>query len=105
MSPVIRQIFEDAYGSKKYYFKKFVPNGDYGHLFIDIDYGIFHNALMKLANREVTSNAAEQLLQATVALFEYESQEILYKIIERNLKIGISLDNFLDVIGEKETKF
>ena len=105
MSPVIRQIFEDTYGPQKYYIKKFVPNGDYGHLFIDIDYDTFHNTLMKLANREVTGDAAEELLQATVALFEYESQEILYKIIDRNLKIGISLDNFLDVIGEKETKF
>lgn len=105
MSPVIRQIFEDTYGSQKYYIKKFVPNGDYGHLFIDLDYDTFHNTLMKLANREVTGDAAERLLQKTVALFEYESQEILYNIIDRNLKIGISLDNFLDVIGEKETKF
>lgn len=105
MSPVWRQIFEDTYGPQKYYIKKFVPNGDYGHLFIDIDYDTFHNTLIKLTNREVTGDAAERLLQATVALFEYESQEILYKIIDRNLKIGISLDNFLDVIGEKESKF
>lgn len=105
MSPVIRQIFEDTYGKQKYYIKKFVPNGYYGHLFIDIDYDTFHNTLMKLANREVTGDAAERLLQDTVALFEYESQEILYKIIDRNLKIGISLDNFLDVVGEKESKF
>lgn len=105
MSPVIRQIFEDTYGPQKYYIKTFVPNGYYGHLFIDIDYDTFHNTLMKLANREVTGDAAERMLQDTVALFEYESQEILYKIIERNLKIGISLDNFLDVIGEKDTKF
>ena len=105
MSPVIRQIFEDTYGPQKYYIKKFVPNGDYGHLFIDIDYDTFHNTLMKLANREVTGDAAERLLQDTVALFESESQEILYKIIDRNLKIGVSLDNFLDVIGEKESKF
>jgi DNA ligase-1 len=105
MSPIWRQIFEDTYGPQKYYIKKFVPNGEYGHLFIDIDYDTFHNTLMKLANREVTGDAAERLLQATVALFEYESQEILYKIIDRNLKIGISLDNFLDVIGEKESKF
>lgn len=105
MSPVIRQIFEDTYGPQKYYIKIFVPDGEYGDLTIDNDYITFHNTLMKLANREVTGDAAERLLQATVALFEYESQEILYKIIERNLKIGISLDNFLDVIGEKETKF
>lgn len=105
MSPIWRQIFEDTYGPQKYYIKKFVPNGYYGHLFIDIDYDTFHNTLMKLANREVTGDAAERLLQDTVALFEYESQEILYKIIDRNLKIGVSLDNFLDVIGEKASKF
>lgn len=105
MSPVIRQIFEDTYGPQKYYIKIFVPDGEYGDLSIDNDYDTFRNALMKLANREVTGIAAERLLQKTVALFDYESQEILYKIIERNLKIGISLDNFLDVIGEKETKF
>lgn len=105
MSPIWRQIFEDTYGPQKYYIKKFVPNGEYGHLFIDIDYDTFHNTLMKLANREVTGDAAERLLQDTVALFEYESQEILYKIIDRNLKIGISLDNFLAVTGEKMEKF
>lgn len=105
MSPVIRLIFEDTYGPQKYYIKIFVPDGEYGDLTIDNDYITFHNTLMKLANREVTGDAAERLLQKTVALYDYESQEILYKIIERNLKIGISLDNFLDVIGEKESKF
>lgn len=105
MSPVIRQIFEDTYGSQKYYLKIFVPDGEYGDLTIDNDYITFHDTLMKLANREVTGDTAERLLQKTVALYDYESQEILYKIIERNLKIGISLDNFLDVIGEKESKF
>ena len=105
MSPVIRQIFEDTYGSQKYYIKTFVPDGEYGDLIIDNDYITFHNTLMKLANREVSGDAAERLLQKTVALYDYESQEILYKIIERNLKIGISLDNFLDVIGEKDIKF
>lgn len=105
MTPVIRQIFEDTYGSQKYYIKTFVPNGEYGDLSIDNDYETFHNTLMKLTNREVTGDAAERLLQATVALFEYESQEILYKIIDRNLKIGISWDNYLSVIGQKELKF
>lgn len=105
MSQTLRLIFEDTYGPQKYYIKKFAPNGDYGHLFIDIDYDTFHNTLMKLANREVTGDAAYKLLEDTVALYDYESQEILYKIIDRNLKIGVSLDNFLDVIGEKDTKF
>lgn len=105
MSPTLRMIFEDTYGPQKYYIKKFVPDGEYGDLSIDTDYGTFHCALFDLVTRKVTGDAAERLLQKTVALYDYESQEILYKIIDRNLKIGISLDNFLDVIGEKSTKF
>ena len=52
MTPVIRQIFEDTYGPKKYYIKKFVPNCEYGHLFIDIDYDTFHNTLVQLPMAE-----------------------------------------------------
>lgn len=105
MSPTLRLIFEDTYGPQKYYIKKFAPNGDYGHLSIDVDYGTFHCTLVDLVTRKVTGDAAYKLLEDTVALYDYESQEILCKIIDRNLKVGISLDNFLDVIGEKETKF
>ena len=105
MSPIIRQIFEDTYGPQKYYIKKFEPNGDVGHLSIDIDYGTFHCTLVDLVTRKVTGDAAYKLLQDTVALYDWESQDILCRIIDRNLKIGISLDNFLDVIGEKESKF
>ena len=105
MSPTLRLIFEDTYGPQKYYIKMFVPDGEYGDLSIDNDYGTFHCTLVDLVTRKVTGDAAHRHLQKTVALYDYESQEILYKIIDRNLKIGVSLDNFLDVIGEKETKF
>ena len=105
MSPTLRLIFEDTYGPQKYYIKMFVPDGEYGDLSIDNDYGTFHCTLVDLVTRKVTGDAAHRHLQKTVALYDYESQEILYKIIDRNLKIGISLDIFLDVIGEKETKF
>ena len=105
MSPVIRQIFEDTYGKQKYYIKKFETNGESGHLFIDIDYGTFHKVLVSLTNRVVTGDAAYKMLQDTVALFEMESQEILCRIIDRNLKVGISMDNFLDVVGGREQKF
>lgn len=105
MSPTIRLIFEDTYGPQKYYIKRFVPDGEYGDLSIDTDYGTFHCTLVDLVTQKVRGDAAYRHLQKTVALYDYESQEILYKIIDRNLKVGISLDNFLDVIGEKETKF
>lgn len=105
MSDTLRLIFEDTYGPQKYFIKKFVPNGDFGHLSLDNDYGTFHCTLVDLVSRVVTGDAAYNKLQETVALFDSWSQSILCKIIDRNLKIGISLDNFLDVIGEKESKF
>lgn len=105
LNAVIKLIFEDTYGPQKYYIKKFVPNGDVGHLFIDLDYGVFHYMLMDLASRRVTGDAAYKKLQETVALYEAYSQEILCRIIDRNLKIGISWDNYLSVIGQKESKF
>lgn len=105
LNDVIKLIFEDTYGPQKYYIKKFVPNGDVGHLFIDLDYGVFHYMLMDLASRRVTGDAAYKKLQETVALYESYSQEILCRIIDRNLKIGISWDNYLSVIGHKESKF
>lgn len=105
MSPVIRQIFEDTYGPQKYYIKKFeCPQGK-GELTIDSNYNVFHNVLERLVARTVTGDAAYACLYNTVLLFDEPSQEILCRIIDRNIKIGISLDNFLDVIGEKETKF
>lgn len=105
LNDVIKLIFEDTYGPQKYYIKKFVPNGDVGHLFIDLDYEIFHCMLLDLASRRVTGDAAYKKLQETVALYESYSQEILCRIIDRNLKIGISWDNYLSVIGQKESKF
>lgn len=105
LNDVIKLIFEDTYGPQKYYIKKFEPNGNVGHLFIDLDYGVFHYMLMDLASRRVTGDAAYKKLQETVALYESYSQEILCRIIDRNLKIGISWDNYLSVIGQKESKF
>lgn len=105
MSPVWRQIFEDTYGPQKYYIKKFVPNGDVGSVSIDTGYDVFHKYLLRLANREITGDAAYLNLQTIVSLYDVESQEILCRIIGRNLKIGISWDNYLSVIGEKESKF
>lgn len=105
MNDTIKYIFNDTYGSQKYYIKTFTPNGAVGYLTLDNDYIDFHNSLLHLSNREITGNDAYNYLQQVVALYDKESQEILCKIIDRNLKIGISLDNFLDVVGGKESKF
>lgn len=105
MSPTLRLIFEDTYGPQNYYIKKFECPQGCGESTIDNDYMMFHKVLEDLSSRTVTGDAARAHLFNTVALFDKESQEILCRIIDRNLKVGISLDNFLDVIGEKETKF
>lgn len=105
MNDTIKYIFNDTYGSQKYYIKSFTPNGIFGYLTLDDDYIDFHKCLLRLSSRQITGNNAYNYLQQVVALYNEESQEILCKIIDRNLKIGISLDNFLDVVGGKEEKF
>lgn len=105
LNDVIKLIFEDTYGPQKYYIKKFIPNGEVGSVSIDTGYDVFHKYLLRLANREITGDAAYLNLQTIVSLYDAESQEILCRIIDRNLKIGISWDNYLSVIGQKESKF
>lgn len=105
LSPTLVQIFHDTYGEQKYFIKKFSCPRTSGSYTIDKNYQVFHRMLNKLSHREVTGDMAYQALYCTVALFNKLDQEILCKIIDRNLKIGISLDNFLSVIGKKSSKF
>ena len=105
INDVIKQIFEDAYGKQKYYIKKFTKPEFSGNLTLDNDYQHFRDTLVNLSKRLVTGTPAYLLLYSTVADFDVESQEILCRIIDRNLKIGISLDNFLDIIGKKSEKY
>lgn len=105
VNEVIKQIFEDTYGKQKYYIKKFTKPDFSGNLTLDKDYQYFRDTLVNLSERKVTGQTAYLLLYSTVADFDPESQEILGRIIDRNLKIGVSLDNFLDVVGGKEEKY
>lgn len=99
MSPLIKQIFEDTYGSQKYYIKKYNITSS-GSLTIDEDYDMFHAMLVKLSAREITGHYAVIVLETIINSFVVEDQWILNAIIDRNLKIGISLDNFVKVTGE-----
>lgn len=97
MSTLLQEIFEDAYDtSKKYYIKKFNIVGA-GPLTIDENYPVFKETLNKLSSRIITGNKAIQEVENVISLFEKEDQEILINIINRNLKIGVSLANFNDV--------
>lgn len=106
LNPTIQQIFEDTYGSQKYYIKQFFPVLNlFGALTLDNDYNVFHEALTRLSNREVTGNDAIGFITGVFYKFDTDSQQILRGIIDRNLKIGLSYNGYLDVIGTKESKF
>lgn len=105
MSETIRYIFNDTYGSKKYGITSFEPLDECGDLIIDSDYADFHSVLNKLHRKEVEGEEGYKLLQETVAKYDKSSQEILCKVIARNLKIGLSYDSFLNVVGINDATF
>lgn len=105
MCDIIAMIFEDTYGPVNYYIKQFDKPIDSGTLTLDNDYQVFRDTLSALASRTVTGLAAWKQLFSVVLEFDAESQEILCRIIGRNLKIGVSWSNYLNVIGQKDTKF
>lgn len=105
MCDVIAMIFEDTYGPMNYYIKQFEKPTGSGALTLDNDYQVFRDTLGALASRTVTGLAAWKQLFSVVLEFDAESQEILCRIIDRNLKIGVSWSNYLNVIGQKDTKF
>lgn len=98
-------IFQDTYDTKrKYYVKKFNVTRA-GDLTIDEDYMEFHGMLNALNARIVTGNAAVELVEMTIGMYVKEDQDLLCKILDRNLKVGISLDNFNKTNGESIDKF
>ena len=103
MSELVKNIFDDTYGTQKYYIKKFNIIGS-GELTIDDNYDIFRAVLNDLQYRKVSGNRAIAEVETIISHFIAEDQWILKAILDRNLKIGISLDNFTKVSG-KSNKF
>ena len=111
MSQLLKTIFDDTYNkSIKYYVtsKSIMGalNNEDGARTIDCDYNIFHDALMELGERKVTGYAAIERIAGVYNTFSLKSKGILLAIIDRNLKVGVSFDNFNDVLGdEKNDKY
>ena len=99
MSETLKTIWLDTYGKQKYYVKKINPTGSLfsGELTIDDNYNVFHNALEMLSSRKVTGNDAVEYIEDTITSFVPEDHDILISIVERNLKVGFSIDNFNSV--------
>ena len=101
----VNLIFQDTYDKKKkYYVKKFNVTNT-GVLTIDTSYNVFHDMLEDLNNRVITGNAAVEAVERMIGCFIKEDQDILCKILDRNLKVGVSLDNFNKTNGETIDKF
>lgn len=107
----IKIIFDDTYNTnRQYYIKKLELSNNnkinqFGELTIDENYNIFHEGLNKLNNREITGNDASIYIADIINKYNNEDKSILLKILKRNLKIGLSYDSFLDIIGERKSKF
>ena len=104
MTDTIKLIFEDTYSDRKYHVKKYNVR-EIGFLTIDEYYSEFRAVLDALAERKITGNEAKYLVESTIGSFVPEDQWILNGIMSKNLKIGISKDNFNDVCGNAIENF
>jgi DNA ligase-1 len=104
MNDVLQMIFEDTYSDNKYHVKKY-NIWETGDLTLDANYDTFHSMLKLLSERTVTGKAAIELVENTIGMYVLDDQWVLNCIMEKNLKIGISKDNFNDVMGNVIDKF
>lgn len=101
-SPLLETIFNDTYDeSRKYNVKKYeVIESGFEPLSIDNEYHIFHELLNALAERKYTGNEAVELVGKVIGQFAPDERWILDGILKRNLKVGVSLDNYNDAVGK-----
>ena len=104
INDVIKNIFEDTYSDRKYHVKKYNVR-EIGFLTIDEYYSEFRAVLDALSERKITGNEAKALVESVIGSFVPEDQWILNGIMSKNLKIGISKDNFNDVCGNAIENF
>lgn len=103
ISDTLTQIFQDTYDkSRKYNVKKYdVIESLFEPIHIEDNYQVFHNALDYLAEKKVTGNAAIDLIGRIIGQYDPKERWILDGILKRNLKVGVSLDNFNDAVGKE----
>jgi DNA ligase-1 len=104
MNDVLQMIFEDTYSDNKYHVKKYNIS-ECGDLTLDENYESFRSMLKLLSERAVTGKVAIALVENTIGMFELEDQWVLNCIMEKNLKVGISKDNYNSIMGNQIDKF
>ena len=104
MNDTLQMIFEDTYSDNKYHVKKYNIS-ECGDLTLDENYESFRSMLKLLSERTVTGKAAIELVENTIGMYELEDQWVLNCIMEKNLRVGISKDNYNSIMGNQIDKF
>jgi len=100
IASVIKQIYQDTYdSSRKYGVHKFQILPIYGNKTLENDYAYFHDLLDKLANRELTGNAAIDAVEVRISQFVESDKQILAAILNKKLTIGLSKTSFEKLTG------
>jgi DNA ligase-1 len=104
MNDTLQMIFEDTYSDNKYHVKKYNIS-ECGDLTLDENYESFRSMLKLLSERAVTGKVAIALVENTIGTYVLEDQWVLNCIMEKNLKVGISKDNYNSIMGNQIDKF
>lgn len=95
MKDTLIKIYEDTYNShRKYGVHKFKILDGANSLTLEDDYEYFHDLLDKLANRELTGNAAIDAVEDVISGYVKEDKDILASILNKKLTIGLSKTSF-----------
>lgn len=107
-SDLLSQVFADTYTADKYNItvKNLVFGETCGSKTIDENYGEFHALLQDLKERNITGNEALAKTQNTISEFTEESQNILKGVIDHNLCVGLTKNQYDKIVGnESENEF
>lgn len=122
---LIISIFQDCYGPNKYnvtsdrilnelqapsimFMSQVKAAGDHLGILgltIDEDYELFHNMLNNLTNRTVTGYAAIEYAASVLVRYQQKDLKILRDILDKNLKVGFSLEQINKLLGKKKKEF
>lgn len=102
---LLQHIYEDCYGSQKYYIKKLPEITTSGNFTIDNGYELFKVSLKRLADREFTGKKAIEFITTRLGYYTKEDQKWLIRILMKDLKIGLSKKSFENIFGKKNEDY
>lgn len=109
---LLTMIFNDTYDKSVVYnvtsknLKKYHSMNLTGDTVVDVNtYKDFHNLLARLSNRSISGNEALGVVASFIQQFTREDADLLMKILDRNLKIGVTLTQFNKWFGQESWKF